>query len=76
MIRKLFRRLGWFMPLLRSTGLAPRMTAKQPRSMTDRTFVLHAASPSPGAKFVSRINQLGLRDGLLVRTVTVPGKLP
>jgi len=28
-IRKLFRRMGWFMPLLRPTGLAPRMTAKQ-----------------------------------------------
>jgi pimeloyl-ACP methyl ester carboxylesterase len=28
-IRKLFRRLGWFMPLLRPTGLAPRMTADQ-----------------------------------------------
>ena len=28
-IRKLFRRLGWFMPLLRPTGLAPRMTAEQ-----------------------------------------------
>ncbi|MEU7723237.1 alpha/beta fold hydrolase [Streptomyces tibetensis] len=25
-IRKLFRRMGWFMPLLRPTGLAPRMT--------------------------------------------------
>jgi pimeloyl-ACP methyl ester carboxylesterase len=28
-IRKLFRRLGWFMPLLRPTGLVPRMTAEQ-----------------------------------------------
>src|SRR6516225_328737 len=28
-IRKLFRRLSWFMPLLRPTGLAPRMTAEQ-----------------------------------------------
>ncbi|MCW3814559.1 alpha/beta hydrolase [Micromonospora sp. DR5-3] len=28
-IRKLFRRLGWFLPLLRPTGLAPRMTAAQ-----------------------------------------------
>jgi pimeloyl-ACP methyl ester carboxylesterase len=28
-IRKLFRRLGWFMPLLRPTGLTPRMTAAQ-----------------------------------------------
>ena len=28
-IRKQFRRLGWFMPLLRPTGLAPRMTAEQ-----------------------------------------------
>ena len=28
-IRKLFRRLGWLMPLLRPTGLAPRMTAEQ-----------------------------------------------
>jgi pimeloyl-ACP methyl ester carboxylesterase len=28
-IRKLFRQLNWFMPLLRPTGLAPRMTAEQ-----------------------------------------------
>ena len=28
-LRKLFRRLNWFMPLLRPTGLAPRMTAEQ-----------------------------------------------
>ena len=28
-IRKLFRRMGWFMPLLRPTCLAPRMTAGQ-----------------------------------------------
>jgi pimeloyl-ACP methyl ester carboxylesterase len=28
-IRKLFRRMGWFLPLLRPTGLAPRMTAAQ-----------------------------------------------
>lgn len=28
-IRKLFRRLNWFMPLLRPTGLAPRMSAEQ-----------------------------------------------
>ncbi|MFD2764443.1 alpha/beta fold hydrolase [Micromonospora eburnea] len=28
-IRKLFRRMGWFLPLLRLTGLAPRMTAEQ-----------------------------------------------
>ncbi|MFC6083969.1 alpha/beta fold hydrolase [Sphaerisporangium aureirubrum] len=28
-IRKLFRRLSWFLPLLRPTGLAPRMTAEQ-----------------------------------------------
>ncbi|MEV0041444.1 alpha/beta hydrolase [Streptomyces sp. NPDC050804] len=28
-IRKLFRRMGWFMPLLRPTGLTPRMTAEQ-----------------------------------------------
>ncbi|MFD7086339.1 alpha/beta fold hydrolase [Streptomyces sp. NPDC059896] len=28
-IRKLFRRLGWFTPLLRPTGLVPRMTAEQ-----------------------------------------------
>jgi hypothetical protein len=26
-IRKLFRRMGWFMPLLRPTGLTPRMSA-------------------------------------------------
>jgi len=28
-IRKLFRRMGWFTPLLRPTGLTPRMTAAQ-----------------------------------------------
>ncbi|KAK4031395.1 Alpha/Beta hydrolase protein [Parachaetomium inaequale] len=28
-IRKLFRRLGWFLPLLRPTGLAPRMSARE-----------------------------------------------
>ncbi|GIF14964.1 alpha/beta fold hydrolase [Actinoplanes teichomyceticus] len=28
-IRRLFRRLGWFLPLLRPTGLTPRMTAEQ-----------------------------------------------
>ncbi|WP_280247064.1 alpha/beta fold hydrolase [Nocardia abscessus] len=28
-IRKVFKRLGWFTPLLRPTGLTPRMTAEQ-----------------------------------------------
>ncbi|MFE2878227.1 alpha/beta fold hydrolase [Streptomyces roseus] len=28
-IRKLFRRIGWFAPLLRPTGLTPRMTARE-----------------------------------------------
>jgi pimeloyl-ACP methyl ester carboxylesterase len=28
-IRKMFRRMGWFLPLLRPTGLTPRMTAGQ-----------------------------------------------
>ncbi|GIE81915.1 hypothetical protein Aph02nite_78650 [Actinoplanes philippinensis] len=28
-IRTLFRRMGWFLPLLRPTGLAPRMSADQ-----------------------------------------------
>ena len=28
-IRKTFRRMGWFLPLLRPTGLTPRMTAGQ-----------------------------------------------
>lgn len=28
-IRKLFRRMGWFLPLLRPTGLTPRMTAEE-----------------------------------------------
>lgn len=28
-IRKLFRRMSWFMPLLRPLGLAPRMTAEE-----------------------------------------------
>jgi pimeloyl-ACP methyl ester carboxylesterase len=31
-IRKLFRRMGWFWPLLRPLGLAPRMTAEQQAS--------------------------------------------
>ena len=28
-IRKMFRRMNWFLPLLRPTGLTPRMTAEQ-----------------------------------------------
>ncbi|MFJ9581051.1 alpha/beta fold hydrolase [Streptomyces sp. NPDC101191] len=28
-IRKMFRRMGWFLPLLRPTGLAPRLTAEE-----------------------------------------------
>ncbi|MFF2851643.1 hypothetical protein ACFVT5_35720 [Streptomyces sp. NPDC058001] len=28
-IRRFFKRMGWFMPLLRPTGLTPRMTAAQ-----------------------------------------------
>ncbi|MFD7069924.1 alpha/beta fold hydrolase [Streptomyces sp. NPDC059913] len=28
-MRKMFRRMGWFLPLLRPTGLAPRMSAEQ-----------------------------------------------
>ncbi|MFG2630214.1 hypothetical protein [Streptomyces sp. NPDC048473] len=28
-VRKLFRRMGWFLPLLRPTGPAPRMNAEQ-----------------------------------------------
>jgi pimeloyl-ACP methyl ester carboxylesterase len=28
-IRTMFRRMGWFLPLLRPTGLTPRMTAEQ-----------------------------------------------
>ena len=28
-LRKMFRRMGWFLPLLRPTGLTPRMTAEQ-----------------------------------------------
>jgi pimeloyl-ACP methyl ester carboxylesterase len=28
-IRKMFRRMGWFMPLLRPTGLTPRLSAEQ-----------------------------------------------
>jgi pimeloyl-ACP methyl ester carboxylesterase len=28
-IRKLFKRMGWFMPLLRPTGLVPRLNAEQ-----------------------------------------------
>jgi pimeloyl-ACP methyl ester carboxylesterase len=28
-IRKLFRRMGWFLPLVRPTGLTPRMSAEQ-----------------------------------------------
>jgi hypothetical protein len=29
LIRKLFKRMGWFLPVLRPTGLAPRMSAAQ-----------------------------------------------
>ncbi|QYN22478.1 hypothetical protein [Amycolatopsis sp. DSM 110486] len=28
-IRKLFKRMSWFMPLVRPTGLTPKMTAEQ-----------------------------------------------
>ena len=35
-IRKLFRRLGWFMPLLRPTGLTPRMNAEQMANLQHR----------------------------------------
>jgi pimeloyl-ACP methyl ester carboxylesterase len=41
-IRKLFRRMNWFMPLLRPTGLTPRMTAEQQARATSSS----AGSPA------------------------------
>jgi pimeloyl-ACP methyl ester carboxylesterase len=39
-IRKLFRRLGWFMPLLRPTGLAPRLSSEQQANINIELGVL------------------------------------
>ncbi len=55
-IRKLFRRLGWFMPLLRPTGLAPRMTAEQQANSNIELGV------------ISRVRELGP----VLDTITVP----
>ena len=43
-IRKLFRRLGWFMSLLRPTGLTPRMTAEQQVNSNIELGVLPASA--------------------------------
>ncbi|MGW4908632.1 alpha/beta fold hydrolase [Streptomyces sp. NPDC004270] len=54
-IRKLFRRMGWFMPLLRPTGLTPRMT---PAQMADSNIELGR---------LSRERELGpVLDGITV----------
>jgi len=56
-IRKLFRRMSWFLPLLRPTGLAPRMTAEQ---QADSNIELGA---------LSRERELGpVLDGITVPT--------
>ncbi|GID92098.1 alpha/beta fold hydrolase [Amorphoplanes digitatis] len=56
-IRKMFRRMGWFMPLLRPTGLVPRMTTEQ---MANSNIELGV---------VSRERELGpVLDGLTVPT--------
>jgi hypothetical protein len=39
-IRKTFKRLNWFMPLLRPTGLTPRMNAEQMANSNIETGVL------------------------------------
>ncbi|MGW7424489.1 alpha/beta fold hydrolase [Streptomyces sp. NPDC054813] len=54
-IRKLFRRMGWFMPLLRPTGLTPRMN---PAQMADSNIELGR---------LSRERELGpVLDGITV----------
>ncbi|MEU9150130.1 alpha/beta hydrolase [Streptomyces sp. NPDC048417] len=54
-IRKLFRRMGWFMPLLRPTGLTPRLTHAQ---MADSNIELGR---------LSRARELGpVLDGISV----------
>jgi hypothetical protein len=56
-IRTLFRRLGWFMPLLRPTGLVPRMSA---REQADCNIELGV---------VSRVRELGpVLDRIVVPT--------
>jgi pimeloyl-ACP methyl ester carboxylesterase len=57
-IRKLFRRLGWFMPVLRPLGLAPRMTAEQQADINIELGV------------VSRERELGP----VLDTITVPAR--
>ncbi|WP_217552839.1 alpha/beta fold hydrolase [Streptomyces sp. GbtcB6] len=54
-IRKMFRRMGWFLPLLRPTGLTPRMT---PQEMADCNIELGR---------ISRERELGpVLDGITV----------
>ncbi|WP_329017791.1 alpha/beta fold hydrolase [Streptomyces sp. NBC_00690] len=55
-VRKLFRRMNWFLPLLRPTGLAPRMTAEQ---MADSNIELGE---------LSRLGELGP----VLDSITVP----
>ena len=56
-IRKLFARLGWFLPLLRPTGLAPRMSAAQ------------QAESNIELGRISRASELGpVLDGITVPT--------
>ncbi|MFJ8053485.1 alpha/beta fold hydrolase [Streptomyces luteogriseus] len=54
-IRKLFRRMGWVLPLLRPTGLAPRMTAEE------------QANSNIELGRLSRVHELGpVLDGITV----------
>ena len=48
-IRKLFRRMGWFTPLLRPTGLTPRMTAGQQAAATSSSASSPPARAGPRA---------------------------
>ncbi|QXN95581.1 alpha/beta hydrolase [Nocardia iowensis] len=64
-IRKLFKRLNWFMPLLRPTGLTPRLTAEQ---MAESNIELGR---------ISRVRELGpVLDNIAVPTwyVVASGK--
>ena len=48
-IRKMFRRLNWFLPLLRPTGLAPRMTPNSSRTATSSSADLPRTLAGPRA---------------------------
>ena len=61
-IRKAFRRMGWFMPLLRPTGLTPRMNAEE---MADSNIELGQ---------LARVRELGpVLDNITVPTRYVVG---